>query len=68
MLPGRLGVTMKSVLDPTFRYTPSIHTDLRKTFARLRREARAHEGQRDEPRSPANNIALLFSEQKLAHK
>jgi hypothetical protein len=58
---------MKSVLDPTFRYTPSIHTDLRKTFARLRREARAQEAQRDEPR-PANNIALLFTEQKLAHK
>jgi hypothetical protein len=58
---------VKSVLDPTFRYTPSIHTDLRKTFARLRREARAQEAQRDEPR-PANNIALLFTEQKLAHK
>jgi hypothetical protein len=59
---------MKSVLDPTFRYTPSIHTDLRKTFARLRREARAQETQRDDPRPPANNIALLFAEQKLAHK
>jgi hypothetical protein len=59
---------MKSVLDPTFRYTPSIHTDLRKTFARLRREARAQETQRDESRAPANNISLLFAEQKLAHK
>ncbi len=59
---------MKSVLDPTFRYTPSIHTDLRKTFARLKREARAQATQRDEPRPPANNIAVLFTEQKLAHK
>jgi hypothetical protein len=59
---------MKSVLDPTFRYTPSIHTDLRKTFARLRREARAQEMLRDESRPPANNISLLFAEQKLAHK
>ena len=59
---------MKSVLDPTFRYTPSIHTDLRKTFARLRREARAQAVQQDESRPPASNIALLFSEQKLAHK
>ena len=58
---------MKSVLDPTFRYTPSIHTDLRKTFARLRREARAQAAQQDEPRPPVNNIALLFAEQKLAH-
>ena len=59
---------MKSVLDPTFRYTPSIHTDLRKTFARLRREARAQTAQQDDPRPPANNIALLFTEHKLAHK
>ncbi len=31
---------MKSILDPTFRYTSSANTDLRKTFARARREAR----------------------------
>jgi hypothetical protein len=59
---------MKSVLDPTFRYTPSIHTDLRKTFARLRREARAQSAQQDEARPAVNNIALLFAEPKLAHK
>ena len=59
---------MKSVLDPTFRYTPSIHTDLRKTFARLKREARAQPTERDEPRPPASNVAVLFTEQKLAHK
>lgn len=29
---------MKSILDPSFRYTPSGATDLRKTFARVRRE------------------------------
>ena len=29
---------MKSILDPSFRYTPSAGTDLRKTFARIRRE------------------------------
>lgn len=29
---------MKSILDRTFRYTPSVNTDLRKTFARVRRE------------------------------
>jgi hypothetical protein len=32
---------MKSILDPTFRYTPSVETDVRKTFARIRRELRA---------------------------
>jgi hypothetical protein len=29
---------MKSILDPTFRYTSSLNTDIRKTFARVRRE------------------------------
>ena len=28
---------MKSILDRSFRYTPSAETDLRKTFARIRR-------------------------------
>jgi len=31
---------MKSILDPQFHYTPSVDTDLRKTFARVRREQR----------------------------
>jgi hypothetical protein len=29
---------MKSILDPSFRYVASHATDLRKTFARVRRE------------------------------
>ena len=36
----RMEVRMKSILDPTFRYTSSANTDLRKTFARIRRENR----------------------------
>ena len=31
---------MKSILDPSFHYTPAASTDLRKTFARIRREMR----------------------------
>ena len=31
---------MKSILDPSFHYTPAASTDLRKTFARVRRELR----------------------------
>jgi hypothetical protein len=31
---------MKSILDHTFRNTSSANTDLRKTFARIRRESR----------------------------
>lgn len=31
---------MKSILDPSFRYTPSHATDVRNTFERVRREQR----------------------------
>jgi hypothetical protein len=31
---------MKSILDDSFRYTNSVNTDIRKTFARIRRELR----------------------------
>jgi hypothetical protein len=34
------GGRMKSILDPSFHYTPAASTDLRKTFARVRREMR----------------------------
>ena len=40
LLSERMEVRMKSILDPTFRYTSSANTDLRKTFARIRRESR----------------------------
>lgn len=45
---------MKSILDPSFRYTKSIDTDLRKTFARVRRELRT---QRQD--SAVSNVAPL---------
>ena len=35
-----LGGQMKSILDPSFRYTKSVETDLKKTFARVRKELR----------------------------
>lgn len=34
---------VKSILDRSFRYTPSGETDLRKTFARIRREQRVRQ-------------------------
>ena len=34
---------MKSILDRSFRYTSSVETDLRKTFARIRKEQRAQQ-------------------------
>jgi hypothetical protein len=38
---------MKSILDRSFQYTPSAQTDLKKTFARIRREKRAQEAAND---------------------
>ena len=32
---------MKSILDRSFRYTPSFNTDLKKTFARVQRERKS---------------------------
>jgi hypothetical protein len=32
---------MKSILDRSFQYTPSVATDVRKTFARVREQQRA---------------------------
>jgi hypothetical protein len=37
---------MKSILNSSFRYTSSAETDLRKTFARVRRKLREEEEQR----------------------
>lgn len=34
---------MKSIFDRSFRYTSSAETDLRKTFARVRRRIREEE-------------------------
>ena len=31
---------MKPILDPSFRYTSSVNTDISKTFARIRRAQR----------------------------
>lgn len=36
---------MKSILNSSFRYTSSAETDLRKTFARVRRKMREEEEQ-----------------------
>ena len=55
---------MKSLLDPTFRYVPSSQTDIRKTFARVRREMRQQE--RSPAGIPPRNLAVLFPAQKRA--
>lgn len=49
---------MPSILDPSFRYTSSVETDLRKTFARVRREMRKQQP----PKVPTNVQPLRSSE------
>lgn len=48
---GKQGIPAKSILDRSFRYTPSVETDLRKTFARIRAQQSA--SGRTEPQAPA---------------
>lgn len=36
---------MKSILDPSFKYTPSAQTDIRKTFARVVATVHTAEGE-----------------------
>ncbi len=47
---------MKSILDPTFCYIPSMYTDISKTFARIRCE------QLNGARSAAETAGGLHSE------
>jgi hypothetical protein len=65
--PERMEVRMKSILDPTFRYTSSANTDLRKTFARIRREARRQP--QATPRDPVDSskkVTPIFRGQRPA--
>ena len=50
---------MKSILDPSFRYVSSFNTDLRATFARIRRELQQkQEGLRVRTRRAAHVVVL----------
>ena len=58
---------MKSILDPQFRYTSSANTDIRKTFARVRREMRRQAGGMP-PQDAANgaNVTMIFRSHRPA--
>jgi hypothetical protein len=51
---------MKSILDPSFRYTKSVDTDLKKTFARIRRERRNQQPQQATSRGEPTRKVLTF--------
>jgi hypothetical protein len=51
---------MKTILDPSFRYTASFNTDLKKTFARIRRNQLKDPGKaRQETAVPANVASIV---------
>lgn len=56
---------MKSILDPSFRYVASHATDLRKTFARLRRELRERDGSQP-PAGPGKVVRLRTERKRVA--
>ena len=54
-----------TILDPKFRYVDSYSTDLRKTFARVRREAREKAVQKA-PAAPSATVVTLERARKSA--
>jgi hypothetical protein len=55
---------MKSVFDSSFKYTPSLDTDVRKTFERVRREQRQVRGRLAVVKSqPETKVEVLKLEQ-----
>jgi hypothetical protein len=60
------GGQMKSILDPSFRYTKSVETDLRKTFARVRRELRQQQQEQPKVRSEEISRVLPFATRRPA--
>jgi hypothetical protein len=65
---SRTEAGMKSILDPNFRYTSSANTDIRKTFARVRREMRrqAQSSTRQDGEGGAVKVTPIFRSQRPA--
>ena len=57
---------MKTIFESSYKYTPSLETDLRKTFDRIRREQRAKiAGQTGAPKSDTKvNILPLAAQNR----
>jgi hypothetical protein len=49
---------MKSILDPDFEYTPSVETDIRATFERVRRELDTRDQSHTSPGDDCNSVWL----------
>ena len=51
-------ICVKSILDPSFAYTPSINTDIRRTFERVWRELGEREPSRGTSRIDRDSLWL----------
>lgn len=58
---------MKTILDPSFRYTASFNTDLKKTFARVRRNQR-QDSPKAAPVRAVNLVSLSSMTRKAAER
>ena len=58
---------MKSILDPSFRYTSSVNTDISKTFARIRRAQReAAKATQVRPADTSRTVLTLANKSVIA--
>ena len=65
----RMENRMKSILDPTFRYVPSVETDLKKTFARVRREMERTKAQKQAMSgATATRVVMLNRSKEFANQ
>ena len=56
---------MKSILDSSFRYTNSVETDLRKTFARIRRQQRTDQQVQTKVDTDSNSKVRLLRQKAV---
>jgi hypothetical protein len=54
---------MKTVFDPSFKYTRSLETDVRKTFERVRRQQRQVRGREQATSQPEIKVTVLKLDQ-----
>lgn len=50
---------MKHILDPSFKYVPASKTDIRKTFARIKREQKLAREQEDQDKAAIKSIFAI---------
>ena len=56
---------VKSILDSSFRYTNSVETDLRKTFARIRRQQRTDQQAQVKAETESNSKVRLLRQKAV---